>query len=214
MPRAVKRARQYDSTKRRAQARANRAAILAASRTYFLERGYTATTMSAIASEAGVSVETVYKAFENKAGLLAALFDTTLTGDDAPEDPDHELIRDLWEEFDPVAKLRGYAGLLARRGHRVQPVQLVARQAAESDAAAAVVYEQIRAQRLENTTLLANFLHESGHLRKGVSAEEARDVIWTYNSAELWDLLVIKRGWSPERYGRWIGDALVAALLE
>jgi hypothetical protein len=38
-------------------------------------------------------------------------------------------------------------------------------------------------------------------------------VLWTYNSAELFQLLVLERGWSPKRYGRWIGDALIAALV-
>jgi hypothetical protein len=46
-----------------------------------------------------------------------------------------------------------------------------------------------------------------------VSVNEARDVLWTYNSAELYDLLVLHRGWSPKRYGRWIAEALIAALL-
>ena len=46
-----------------------------------------------------------------------------------------------------------------------------------------------------------------------MSVAEARDVLWTYNSAELYQLLVIERKWSAKRYGRWIADALTAALL-
>jgi hypothetical protein len=42
---------------------------------------------------------------------------------------------------------------------------------------------------------------------------EARDVLWTYNSAELFQLLVVERRWSAKRYGRWVADALTAALL-
>jgi hypothetical protein len=56
-------------------------------------------------------------------------------------------------------------------------------------------------------------LHDDGHLRAGVSRNEACDVLWTYNSAELFQLLVLERGWSPKRYGQWVANALIAALV-
>jgi len=63
-------------------------------------------------------------------------------------------------------------------------------------------------------TLFARALHREGHLRPDVSADEARDILWTCNSPELYDLLlVLQRGWTPERYGRWVADTLIAALL-
>ena len=84
MNRPVNRVRSYDSTRRQEQARQNRARILDAARAHFLTDGYQGTTVSAVAVDAGVSVETVYKAFANKAGLLKAVFDVTLAGDDEP----------------------------------------------------------------------------------------------------------------------------------
>jgi len=211
----VNRRRPYDSTSRRAHARLNRAAILDATRHLFLAQGYAATTMATIASEAGVSVETIYKVFGNKAGLLRALFDVAVGGDDQPLPMlDREVLEHLWIEPDPAKKLRLYGEMLGRGAARVQPVQLLARQAAASDPAAAEVYETIRNERLASMADFAEFLHDSGQLRASVTVEEARDVLWTYNSAEIWELLVVKRGWQPERYGHWIGDALVAALLE
>jgi hypothetical protein len=62
-------------------------------------------------------------------------------------------------------------------------------------------------------TAFAHHLRDRGHLRDGVSPEEARDVLWAHSSVELWDLLVRQRGWSDERYGAWLGQQLVAALL-
>lgn len=207
--------RPYDSRGRQAHARQNRAAILAAARHLFLADGYAATTMGTIAAQAGVSVETIYKVFGNKPGLLQALFDVAVGGDDEPMPMlDREALDDLWAELDPTKKLRLYGETIGRSAARVQPVQLLARQAAASDPAAAEVYERIRNERLAGMTGFANFLHDSGRLRADVTVEEARDVLWTYNSAEFWELLVVKRGWGPERYGRWIGDALVAALIE
>lgn len=62
-------------------------------------------------------------------------------------------------------------------------------------------------------TAFAHHLHEGGHLRSGVSTEEARDVLWAHTSVELWDLLVRQRGWSQERFGAWVAAQLIAALL-
>ena len=68
-------------------------------------------------------------------------------------------------------------------------------------------------ERLNGMSTFARSLHKDGHLRSGISENEARDVLWAYNSAELFKLLVIERGWSPRRYGQWIAEALTAALL-
>ncbi len=78
---------------------------------------------------------------------------------------------------------------------------------------AAAVWEQMLAERLTGMTYFARELYEQGHLRADVAVDEARDILWTYNAAELWELPVIRRGWAPDRYGRWVADALIAALL-
>ena len=206
--------RPYDSSRRRAHAEQNRAAILDTARRRFLAEGYACCTMGAIASEAGVSVETIYKVFGNKAGLLRALFDVAVGGDEEPVPKRHRALVDrMWTEPDPEQKLRLYGEIIGSGAARVQPIQLMAREAAASDPAAAEVYDTIREERLERMVAFAEFLRDCGALRAGVTVDEARDVLWTYNSAEIWELLVLKRGWKPTRYGRWVGDALVAALL-
>lgn len=87
------------------------------------------------------------------------------------------------------------------------------RAAAASDAGAAGVWDQLEAGRLTGMTFFARHLAQGGHLRPGVSVEEVCDVLWTYNSAEVYELLVMRREWTPRRYGRWVADALAAALL-
>src|SRR5262249_2136762 len=137
--------RPYDSSRRRAHAEQNRAAILTAARQRFLADGYASTTMGAIASDAGVSVETIYKAFGNKAGLLRALVYVAVGGDDEPiPKRDREVVDRMWVEPDPEQKLRLYGEIIGRGAARVQPVQLMAREAAASDPAAAEVYDNIR----------------------------------------------------------------------
>src|SRR3954451_19017838 len=82
MTERVKAKRRYDSPRRREQAAATRQEILQAAQRLFEEQGYSATTMAAIAAEAGVALKTVYVAFETKSGLLRALWHLLLRGDE------------------------------------------------------------------------------------------------------------------------------------
>ncbi len=86
-----------------------RAAVLAAARQLFLDVGYAATTMGAVANAAGVSVETVYKAFGNKPGLVKALFDVAVVGDDEPMPlVQRDFVKRNMAEPDPRRKLLDY----------------------------------------------------------------------------------------------------------
>ncbi|MDQ4027832.1 MAG: TetR/AcrR family transcriptional regulator [Actinomycetota bacterium] len=210
----VKPRRTYDSTGRREQARRSRWTVLGTARRMFLEGGYAATTVGAIATEAGVSVETIYKAFGNKPGLLKAVFDVAVVGDDEPVPMlERDLVRRIENEPDPRQKLLMYGAHLTQSAPRSVPVQLLIRAAAASDPGVAEIWDEMAEERLIGMTQFARHLHEGGHLRAGVSVEEARDILWTYNSAELFDLLVLQRDWPPEKYGRWIAEALIGALL-
>lgn len=208
------RARAYDASGRRSRAAATRAAILDAARQAFLEHGFAATTVPAIAAAAEVSVETVYKAFGNKAGLVKAVFDVAIVGDDEPIPlMERAFIQRNIAEPDPRVKLADYGAHLGRLVHRTHPVLLMVRDAAVSDASAAGVWQTLQNERLTGMTAFATHLRDQGHLRAGITMPHARDVLWTHNSVELWDLLVRQRGWAARRYGAWIGEQLIAALL-
>jgi hypothetical protein len=73
--------------------------------------------------------------------------------------------------------------------------------------------DEMDADRLRRMTDNARRLRDAGHLRPGITLEEAADVLWTYSSAELYELLVLRRGWSAKRYGRFVGRAMTKALL-
>ncbi len=205
--------RRYDSTRRRQQAQQNRHAVLAAARRRFLARGYAATTIAEIARDAGVSVETVYKAFATKAGLLKALFDMSVAGDDEPIPmAQRDVIQNVIDATGAARKLEIYAEHLAATMPRSAPIQLLARDGAASSPDAAEVWKQIRRETLAAMTMFASDLARTGQLR--VSARQARDVLWTYHAPELYELLVLERGWSAPRYGAFIAHALIDALLE
>jgi AcrR family transcriptional regulator len=206
--------RAYTSTRRREQARASRAAMLDAARELFLRHRFAATSLPMVAQAAGVSVQYVYKVFGNKAGLVKALFDVAIAGDDEPIAlRERASIAAVRSEPDPARKLELYARHIATVGPRIMPILLVVRDAASGDTAASDLWTQLQDERLAGMTQFAAELHAGGHLRAGVSRSEARDVLWAHNSLELWDLLVTQRGWSPRRYGKWLAHQLTAALL-
>ena len=213
MNRPVKR-RSYDSSRRQNQARETRVAILAAARAQFLEHGYAATTVGEIAAAVGVSVETVYKAFANKAGLLKAMFDVAIVGDDEPIPlQQREMVARIHAESDGRKKLAIYGGAYAARAERAVPVQLLVRDAAASDPGARAVLDQLNQERLAGMTAFARHLSDAKVLRGGVRAADARDVLWLFTAPEAYERLVIERGWTRKRFGTWITQQLVAALL-
>ena len=211
-PAPVKRA--YDSSRRRSQARDSRARVVRAARGRFLAEGYAATTLASVAADADVSVETIYKAFRNKAGLLKAIFDVAVAGDDEPVPVmERDWVAAINAEPDPREKLRRYASQLAESMPRAAPVQLLIRGVAPLDADIDAVWREMQAERLTGMTAFATHLHDARCLRRDLSVADARDVLWTYNSVEIYELLVIERAWTVERYRDFVADALAAALL-
>jgi AcrR family transcriptional regulator len=213
MTEGVKR-RTYDASRRQQQARDARTRILAAAREHFLADGYAATTVAAIAIDAGVSVEAIYKAFKNKPGLLKALFDVAIAGDDEPVAlMDRDFVGAINAQPDSSEKLRMYARHLATAMARTAPIQLLVRSVAAVDPAIAAVHDQMQRERLVGMTAFATHLAESGSLRDDISRSDARDILWTYTAVELYELLVDARRWSNARYRDFVADALIAALV-
>ena len=204
--------RAYDSSRRRAQADRNRQAILDVAQAKFAGSGYAATTMASIAGAAGFSVDTVHKAFGGKAGLVRALYERGLGGSGpvpAPERSDDMQAR----ERDPRAVVRRWGELSAEVAPLVAPVLLLIRDAAAADPEMAALLRRSEEERRTRMRHNARTLADAGHLRAGVTLEEATDVLWTYSSPELFELLVLRCGWDAARYGRFIAEGLAAAVL-
>ena len=212
MAEPVKPKRRYDSTRRREQAAATRRDILGAAQRLFERQGYAATTMEAIAAEAGVALKTVYVAFETKSGLLRALWNHLLRDgrDDVPV-AEQPWYREVMEEPDPERRLR----LTARNSRvvklRIAGVLEVIRTAAPTDPEIGALWRRIETEFHSNQRAIVASLAESGVLRGDV--ERAADILWTLNHPSLWQLLVEQRGWTPEQYERWCADTACAQLL-
>ncbi len=212
MPDDVKPARRYDSSRRQARAELARESILAVARDRFLAHGYGATTVGAVAADAGVSVETIYKAFGNKSGLARAVFDRALAGQGPISTGERAAIVKR-DERDPYRRLRAFGAFVGEVTPRVAPLLLVLRAAAETDREVAAVWDRINDERLQGMLRDAEQLAAEGALRPGVSAADAADVFWSLTAPEMYDLLVLRRGWAPDRFGAWVGEMFVAALL-
>ncbi len=209
---AVNPRRRYDASGRRERARQTRNQIVSAADELFRADGYHATTVAAIAAAARVSVETIYKGFGGKPGLVRAIVERALAGEGpVPAEQRSDHIRDT--ESDPRQILTAWGAFLTEIAPRTVPILLLARDAAASDAELAATLDQISVARLERMTHNARRLSIAGHLRPDITVGEAADILWTYSSPELYELLVLRRGWSPDRYGRFAAQAMIAALL-
>jgi AcrR family transcriptional regulator len=209
---AVNARRRYDSSGRRQRARQTREQIVGIAEDLFLSRGYAATTVAAIAAAARVSVETVYKNFSGKPGLVRAIVDKGLAGaGPVPAEQRSDLIRDT--EPDPRQILTAWGAFVAEIAPATAPILLLARDAAAGDAELAALLEELSSARLARMTVNARALNQAGHLRVGLTVAQAADILWTYSSPELYELLVLRRGWSPGHYGSFAAQAMIAALL-
>ncbi|MDQ6726651.1 MAG: TetR/AcrR family transcriptional regulator [Actinomycetota bacterium] len=209
---AVKPTRGYDSTRRREQARQTRETIVDTARRLFLDAGFAPTTIAIIAAEAGVSVDTIYKGFGGKPGLVRAICEQALAGEGpVPAEDRSDAMQAA--EADPREIIRRWGGLTTEVAPRVAPIMLLVRATAASDPDMAVLQTELEAHRLDRMTTNARRLAAAGHLRPGVTAELAGEILWTYSSPALYELLVMGRRWPVDRYAAFIAEAMVAALL-
>lgn len=180
----------------------------------FVERGYGATTIEAISERADVPPATVYRLFSSKRGILKALFDVSIAGDhEAVPLPERPQIKALLADPDPRQQLGGFVAIAVQVNARIGPLYRILVSAAGSDGDAAALLEELNAERHKGQRQLASALARSGALRPGVRERDAVDVIHALMSPEVYRLLVLDRGWSPDRYERWLTDLLADQLL-
>ena len=204
--------RSYSSAKRENQARETRRSILAAAQTLFVARGYTATTIQAIAEQACVAVQTVYAAFGNKRELLRHLIESTIAGDDEPM-PITERTEARAVADEPDARRRAELDAALSRSiiERVAPIVRVAEEAAASDPELAAMMDVVKAARRKEMIASVKILAGPDGLR--VSREEAAATLYVLYSPQVADMLMGDHGWSPRRYERWLARMLLETVI-
>jgi AcrR family transcriptional regulator len=208
---AVKR-RRYDASRRRRVARERRRLVVDRARELFLELGYARTTVGSVAQAAGVSVETVYKAFGGKAGLVRAVWERALEGA-GPVPAEHRSDEVSGSSAPASEVIATWARLSAEVGERAAPVLALVRSAAATDPEAAALLEEIDEARLARMTHNAESLAARGALRRGLTVRRAAETM-TALSSSLHDPLVRDLGWSAQEYAALVERLLTAALLD
>lgn len=206
--------RPYESTLRQEQARQTRSRILDAAEKLFTDRGYVATTMEAIASAAGVATDTVYASFRTKPGVLHALIDVRVVGDEAPIALlDREKPQQIRREPSQKRQIAAFAGDITLILERARPVDDIMRGAAAVDPDIAALRARTQKTRYDNIRQFITWLAANGRFRDDLSAEDAAAIVWTVASPEVHGLLRLGRGWTSERYRTWLATTLSRSLL-
>ncbi|MEU4571641.1 TetR/AcrR family transcriptional regulator [Nonomuraea sp. ATR24] len=199
--------RRYTSLRRVAQAHQTRAEIAEAARRLFLSQGWAATTVRDVAREAGVSVPTVYAAYQNKAGLVRALADAADLAADLPQ-----AIEELEATGDPRRHLAAMAGYDRRLFERAGDLITLIREAGRTEPEIADFYLQGRRQVGElRTQVFASW--PDGTLRPGLDVATAVDIYAALCNIDVYTTLHVERSWSPGRIEQWWGEALARELL-
>lgn len=206
--------RPYESSRRREQAALTRQAILEAAERLFERDGFAGATINAVAREAGVAPRTVYLAFESKAGLLRALWNLRLRGDeqDAPM-AERDWYRAVLDETDPARKLRLMAGYSRAVKSRVGPLFTVIRGGAAHDPEVAALWNRIEREFYDNQRAIVETLAATNALRSDLEVARAADLLWTLNHPDIWRALVEVRAWTPEEWENWFAETACAQLL-
>jgi AcrR family transcriptional regulator len=210
--RSVKGKRSYDASLRQEQARQSHDRIIEMAQRRFLRHGYGPTTISAIAKDAGVSVDTIYKSFGGKPGLIRAMGTRALRGTrPIPAEQRSEEIQ--LSEPDPRKLISRWGVFVTEIAPLAAPIALLVRDAAGSHPELKPVLEEVHEERLLRMTDNARRFAAAGHLRPGITVADAANVMWTYTAPELYELLVLRRGMPLKTFGRFVADAMIAALL-
>ncbi len=207
--------RPYRSSVREERARETRRRLVDAATEHFLQAGYAGASLALIAGAADVSVDTVYKRFGSKIGLLKEVLDVSIAGDDAPV-PLLERAgpQGLRNETDQRMQVRMLAAGVTRQLERVRPLDDILRSAAAVDQEAAALREDIQVrQRRTAMQTLVGWIAARGPLRDGLSVDRAAQVVWTLTSPEVHLLMRDSGGWSESSYRGWLEQAVADGIL-
>jgi AcrR family transcriptional regulator len=205
--------RRYHSARRQAQAEETRRAILAAANRLFLERGYLATTVDAVAHEAGVAKETVYANFGRKQDILLALLHTAVAGEgDAEPFTERPDIKPILQETDGRRQVALFARSIRGVMERGNQLFRTLVEASHKEPEIAALVREMQDDRHAKTMIVVAAIAAGGPLRSGRSVREATDATWALTSPEVFRLLS-NQGWTLDAYEVWLAESLGDLLL-
>lgn len=192
---------------RQRQAEATKDQIARAARALFAEQGYAATTIAAISTAADIPVQTIYSALGSKAQILERITQAWMQEAQTPTLADASL-----RAPDERQQLRLLAELTRRQYEVRSDIIAIYQEAARADARMADTMHRILAAREREIRRLLKTT-APGH-QPGLRMEHAMDITLALSLPEVYRTLVHERGWSAKRYETWLGDSLIAQLLD
>ena len=206
--------RPYHSSLRDDQARATRRRIVEAGRELFVERGYGATTVDAIAERAQVGRKTVFTSVGGKPAVLKLAIDWALVGDDEPVPVgDRPEMRALLERAEGAALLEGWMAISVQMSGRVAALYRALLVAADGDPDAAALLVTLDDQRFDGARVVMGRLAELGGLRPDLTIEQAAAIADVLIDPMPYHRLVIRAGWTPDAYAAFVKQQAATALL-
>jgi AcrR family transcriptional regulator len=197
---------------RRARSLRTRRRIVDAATRLFVERGYVATTVEAVAEAAGVAVQTVYYVFGTKQHLLAAALDAHIAGDlDATPIVDRPWIDELAAGPDAASAIEILVDSAVAILARAAPMYEVVRRAAADPEVGQLLTENRRARRTDQRQLV-EILGATGQLPEGVDLDQSADVVYAILNEEVFQLLTVDCGWETARFRSWATGLLLQQL--
>ena len=193
---------------RREKAQATRLRIVEAALAAFLDRGYSGTTMDAVAAQAGVAVQTVYFVFHTKSDLLQGVYEHVVLGPDKVPPHMSWWWRAVEEEPEVVPAVRtlvkGSIDLLVRAAPLVWMVL--------GDETAREGYEFNEGMRRDGYEVLVRNLTSKHPLRPEITPERARDVLLLLTGPQLYAQLARDLKWSREEIEEWTATSVLQQL--
>ncbi len=199
--------------RRTISADATQMAIVHAASHLFIERGYLATTLSTIASEAGVAIQTIYNSIGAKRDVLSEVLDYAAAGEHAPTPAPTFLLAQAEDEPDPRKSLDQLVDIWQDSRRRTAPFYRLLRQAAALDQAASDLERARAEERLRSYRSGAALFAERGALREGLSLDDAAAIIHATGHPDLYRFLVIEQSWTADHWATWVRSTLQAGLL-
>lgn len=204
----MKKTRGYDSSRRQEGAEKTKERVLAAARRLFSSRGVDDVTLDEIARAARVATSTLYARFRSKTGILRALMEDVILSARF-----RSMSETLRPDMAPAELLRLTARIArtvyddeAREMGLMRGASIVSRDLKQLEREFEDIRFELQRQRVE-------WLCERGALRDELDLLAARELLWMLTGRDTYRMLVVERGWSGDRFERWLAETLIQQLL-
>jgi AcrR family transcriptional regulator len=195
--------------RREERARHKRQRVTDAALRLFLERGYVATTIEAIAREAAVAPATVYQAFGTKQAILTQILDVTIAGDAGPAALlDRDWVKQASQQPDPWQRLALVIEHTSQVAARTAPIKEVMRDAAAADPAVRHLLREDDQRRYITQQALVDLIIGGDSLRAGCDRKHAAATFFAIVNSHCYQILAHHQGWSPADWQQWLTSVL------